>query len=168
MGAKSILTVRGPGGGEFDVQENAGAIIKDENNIVAVTDAATYTVLAANNGKTHVMPNLTADCTITFPTPAAGLDFTFQYGGAAADAQDWIFDFESDTNYLIGGVTHLDADAGSAGDEVVPVYADGNSNSKLSVLVPEVGTLVNFKCDGTNWYVNGIVVAATVPAFADQ
>lgn len=135
---------------------------------VSVTDATTYTVLTKNSGKLHVLPNLTADITITLPTPAVGLNYEFIYGGAAADAQDWLIDTAADANYFIGGVTHLDADAGSAGDEVVPVYADGNSNSKLTVLTPEVGTSVKLVCDGTNWYLNGIVVSAGAPSFADQ
>jgi hypothetical protein len=90
------------------------------------------------------------------------------YGGAASDVQDWLIDTGSNTNYYIGGVTHLDDDAGSAGDEVVPVYSDGNSNSKLTVLTPDCGTSVKLYCDGTNWYVNGFVVASTAPSFADQ
>lgn len=137
-------------------------------NPVAIADAATYTVKDSNSGILHVLPNLTADITITLPTAAEGLEYEFWYGGAAADAQDWLFTTGSDTNYFIGGVTHLDTDAGSAGDEVVPVYADGNSNSKLTVLTPEVGTVIRLHCNGTNWYVNGTAVSATAPSFADQ
>lgn len=135
---------------------------------VSVTDAATYTMLAKNSGKIHVVPDLTADITISLPTVEAGLSYEFWYGGAASDAQDWLIDTGSDTNYFIGGVTHLDDDAGSAGDEVVPVYADGNSNSKLTVLTPDTGTRVVLVCDGTNWYLNGFVVSSGAPSFADQ
>lgn len=136
--------------------------------LVSVPDAATYTVLAANSGKPHVIPDLTADITITLPTPSAGLDFTFLYKGVAADAQDWAIDTGSDTNFYVGGVAHLDADAGAGGDEVVPVAPDGDSNSILNVLVPSVGTWVRVICDGTNWIVTGAVVGATAPTFADQ
>lgn len=135
---------------------------------VQVADAATYTVDADNSGLTHWMPNLTADCTITLPTPRAGLWFEFAYKGVAADAQDWNFTTGSDTNYFVGGVVHMDTDAGSAGDEIVPVHPDGNSNSKFNVLVPDAGTRVRFECDGTLWYVDGMVVGATAPTFADQ
>lgn len=136
--------------------------------IVSVPDAATYTVLAANSGKPHYIPNLTADTTLSLPTAASGLDFTFIYAGVAADAQDWAIDTGSDTNFYLGGVVHLDTDAGSAGDEVVPVAGDGNSNSILNVLVPHVGTSVRVTCDGTNWILSGSVVGATAPTFADQ
>lgn len=135
---------------------------------VIVTDATTYTVKEYNSGVLHIFPNLTADITVTLPTPKKGLTYEFWYSGAAADAQDWLFTTTSDTYYFKGGVTHLDSDANSAGDEVVPVYADGNSNSKMTVLTPDAGTTVRMHCDGTNWYVNGLVVSATAPSFADQ
>lgn len=136
--------------------------------LISIPDAATYTVLAANSGKPHVLPDLTADITIDLPTPASGLEFEFYYKGVAADAQDWIFDTGSNTNYFVGGLVHLDTDANAAGDEVVPIAGDGNSNSKLTVLTPDVGTRVKFISDGTLWIVSGYAVSATVPAFADQ
>lgn len=136
---------------------------------VAVPDAATYTLLAKNSGLRHYMPNLTADCTITPPTPKAGLWFEFAYAGAAADAQDWIIDTGTNTNYFIGGVAHLDTDAADAGDEVVPVRSDGNSNSVFTVLVPDVGTLVRMEClDDVTWHISGAVTSATAPTFGDQ
>lgn len=138
---------------------------------VNVTDAATYTVKAKNSGLVHYMPDLTADTTITLPTPKAGLRFEFAYIGAAADAQNWLITTGSDTNYYKGGVLHVDADAGAGADECIPVRSDGNSNSKLTVLTPDVGTWVKIECvDGTTWNVNGMVVSASASAaaFADQ
>lgn len=136
--------------------------------VVSVTDAASYTVLAANSGKTHFVPDLTQDAVFALPTPAAGLRYEFIYAGVAADAHDWAIDTGSNTNFFLGGVAHLDTDAGSAGDEVVPVAGNGSSNSILNVLVPDVGTRVLVVCDGTNWVVSGQVVGATAPTYADQ
>ncbi len=136
--------------------------------LIVIPDAATYTVLAANSGKTHVLPDLGQDIVITLPTPASGLEYPFIYKGIAADASKWTFDTGSDTNYFLGGLAHLDANAGSAGDEVVPIAGDGNSNSKLDILLPNVGTRVNMICDGTLWLLSGAVVSDTIPAFADQ
>jgi hypothetical protein len=136
---------------------------------VVLTDVTAYTVKAANSGLVHYIPDLTGDCTITPPAPKAGLWFEFAYAGAAADAQDWIINTGTNTNYFKGGVVHLDSDADAAGDEVVAVLSDGNSNSKLTVNVPNVGTRVRIECaDGVTWNVSGYVVAATAPAFADQ
>jgi hypothetical protein len=131
---------------------------------VVITDAASYTVLAANSGRLHVVPDLTADCTITMPAAAVGLKYKFVYGGATADAQDWIIQVPS--GFYIGGGLHVDSDAGAGADECVPVFSDGNSNDFCRVLTPQGGTFVEIECDGTNWYVNAIVVSASASALA--
>lgn len=145
---------------------NAAADVS--GRIVNVTDAASYTVLAANSGKPHMLPDFTASCTLALPTAASGLEYEFYYKGVAADAQNWVINTGSNTNFFLGGLVHLDTDAGAAGDEVVPIAGDGNSNSKLTVVTPDVGTRVKVICDGTNWILSGFVVSATVPSFADQ
>lgn len=139
-------------------------------NPVVVTDATTYTVKEYNSGLLHVFPDLTADITVTLPAVKKGLSYRFMYAGAAADAHDWLITTGSDTNYYKGGVLHIDADAGAGADEGIPVRSDGNSNSKLTVLTPDVGTWLELHCDGTTWYVNGQVVSASASAaaFADQ
>lgn len=130
--------------------------------LVQVPDAATYTVLAANSGKMHAIPDLTADCAITLPV-VDNVEFEFMYTGAAPDAQDWNFDTGSDTNFFKGGVIYMnDTPAGDA------VYSDGDSNSKFNVLVPEVGTRVKMWCDGVNYFLTGFVSAESAPTFADQ
>ena len=132
---------------------------------VVVSDAATYTVLADNAGLSHYIPDLSQDITITLPTPAAGLWFDFVYAGIAADAQDWLIDTGSDTNYFIGGLMFCDQD----GDALAPIAGDGNSNSKLTVLTPEPGTRIRVEStNGTTWTLSGYVLSATVPSFADQ
>jgi hypothetical protein len=136
---------------------------------VLIANAATATILAVDTGRTHIIPELTADCTISLPEPAEGLDFEFIGGGFAIDAQSWIFTTGTNTNYFVGGVTHLDTDANSGGDEVVSVFPDGNSNSKLTVAVPNPGaTRIRFIANGATYIVQGAVASATAPAFADQ
>ena len=132
---------------------------------VSVADAATYTVLDENSGLVHYMPNLTSTCTITLPTPKAGLWFEFSYSGVAADAQNWVIDTGSDTNYFDGGLQFIDNDT----DVVAPIAGDGNSNSKLTVVTPDVGTRVRVESrNGTLWTLSGHVGSATIPSFADQ
>ena len=150
------------------LNSNSNSYGKENLGIVKVPDAATYTMLAADSGKIHVMPDLTADCTLSFPAEEVGLVFEFWYGGTAADAQDWLFDTGSDANFFVGGAVHHDTD--NAGDDTSVVDSDGDSNSKMGVLTPIAGTRVKFVCDGLKWYVNGTVVSATDTAitFADQ
>jgi len=136
--------------------------------VVFVPDTDAYTVSSNDSGKIHVMPDLTADCTITMPSEEEGLSYEFWYGGTAADAQDWTFDTGSNDNYFIGGLVQHDTDAG--GDDTAVVDSDNNSNSKLGVLTPIAGTSVKMVCDGVVWYVNGSVISATDTGvtFADQ
>lgn len=133
---------------------------------VTIADAATYTVKAENTGLRHYIPDLTSTCTITLPAPKAGMWFEFIYKGIAADAQDWVIDTGSNTNYYVGGLVHLDTD----GNLVDSIAGDGNSNSKLTVVAPSVGTLVRIECEsgGILWTLSGYVNSATVPSFADQ
>lgn len=135
---------------------------------VNVTDAATYSVLAADSGKVHIIPNLTASCTLTLPTAAAGLEYKFIGKAVAADAQDWIIKSPSATNYFLGGVSFADTDAGAGADEIhAGIWSNGSSNDFLTVVTPGAGTMIYVICDGTNWIVNGQVFSATVPAFSD-
>lgn len=149
----------------------AGAVLFDKDGLtirnfagpVNIGDVATYEVLRANNGRVHLIPDLTADCAITLPTPFDGAHYEFIYIGVAADAQDWNFDAGSNTYFFKGGLLYVDDNP--TADSVA---GDGNSNSKMNVLVPEPGTRVVLDCDGTNWMVSGVVAAASAPTFADQ
>ena len=132
---------------------------------VAVTDAATYKVLTKDSGKLHVMPDLTADCTITLPTVESGLRFDFMYAGAADDAQDWIIVTAATTELFKGGVTQLDP-AEATVTEVVPVYADFSNDDTFTVLTPNAGTSIRLVSDGASWLVNGFVGSDTPPTFA--
>jgi len=135
---------------------------------VALADGDVTLTNATHSGRVLIVPDGTQDNTYTLPSPVAGAYFTFVYGGGAADATDFIVNSGSDTNFFIGGVLHLDTDAGAGGDEIVPVYSDGNSNSKLQVNVPGMAQVHVVAIDGTNWQVWGNVASATAPAFADQ
>lgn len=135
--------------------------------LVSIPDGTTYVVLAANSGKVHVIPNLTADCTIDLPAAAAGLEYTFITSAVATEGQNWIFDTTSATNFYLGGLQFLDSDEPGSGSTLVPVYPDGNSNDIMTIITPQAGTIVYVICDGTNWIVNGTVYSATAPTFAD-
>jgi hypothetical protein len=150
------------------INSNSASYGGENLGIVKVPDAATYTMLAEDSGKIHVMPDLTADCTLSFPAEEVGLVFEFWYGGTAADAQDWTFDTGSNTNFFVGGAVQHDTD--NAGDDTAVVDSNGSSNSIMGVLTPIAGTRVKFVCDGLKWYVNGTVVSATDTGitFADQ
>lgn len=138
-------------------------------NWVDVTNATSYQVLAANSGKVHYLPDFSAACSLLLPAEAIGLEFEFQYVGGALDAHGFILNSESDTNFFVGGVVHHDMDAGAGTDELVAVYPDGNSNSKLTATSVGAGTRFKVKCrDGVQWTVFGVIAGNTAPTFADQ
>jgi hypothetical protein len=130
---------------------------------VALADEDKTLDNATHSGRTMVVPAVAANRTITLPSPTAGSTFKLIYGGAAEETENLIIDSGSDTNFFIGGVQHLDTNADN-----VSVYADGNSNSKLTLTdfgIMEINIMAK---DSTNWYIWGNVVSATAPAFSDQ
>lgn len=132
---------------------------------ISIPDAATYTVKSRDTGMRHYVPDFTATCTATLPSPKAGLWFEFVYAGLAADAQNFVISTGSDTNYYVGAITFIDHDT----DVVAPVAPDGNSNSKLTLVTPAGGTIIRIEStNGTTWTVSGFAASATVPTFADQ
>ena len=137
-----------------------------ELDVVALPDSTPYAVLLNNSGQVHFIGDSAADKTITMPVEADGLHYKFVYIGGAEDAQDWIIDTGSDTNYFVGGIVQHDTD----GELVVTYYSDGDSNSKIGVLTPGAGTFVEMWCTGTTWYVTGSVVSTTNAGvtFGDQ
>jgi len=130
---------------------------------VALGDENKTLTNATHSGRTLVVPAITANRTITLPSPVAGAHFKFIYGGAAEEAENLIIDTGADANYFIGGIVHADSNADN-----VSVYSDGNSNSTL--------TLTDFGCfeinilakDSTNYFIWGYAEGADAPAFADQ
>lgn len=130
---------------------------------VLLTDANVTLSNAVHGGRVIVVPAITANRTISLPDPSAGVYFKLIYGGAAEETENLIIDSGSDTNFFIGGVQHLDTNADN-----VSVYADGDSNSILTLTdfgIMEINILAK---DDTNWYVWGNIVSATAPAFSDQ
>lgn len=133
---------------------------------VTVPDSTPYTVLAADSGKVHILPNFTSSTTLNLPAVAAGLEYTFIGKAVAADAQNWVFTAPASA-FLLGGVAFADNDAGAGADEIHSgVYPNGSSHLTLTVVTPAAGTSIYFVCDGTNWIVSGWVNSATVPAFS--
>ena len=130
---------------------------------VVLTDADTTLTATANGGRVNVVPAITADRTLTLPSPAAGVYFKLIYGGAAEETENLIIDTGSDTNFFIGGIIHLDSNADN-----VSVYADGNSNSVLTLTDFGLFEINILGKDSTNWYIWGNQEGADAPAFTDQ
>ena len=145
--------------GAVTILNNAGlAPVSLPNEDVTITTVA-------NSGVLNIVADVSADRTYTLPTPVAGAEFRFVYGGGAVDGHDAIFTTGSDLLFFVGGVTFFDTDT-----TVQPavVFSDGNSNSKLQVNLPRAMDITFVGTSATTYQVFGTVVSVTVPAFADQ
>ena len=130
---------------------------------VTLGDEDTTLTATANGGRINVVPAITSNRTLTLPSPTAGVWMRIIYGGAAEEAENLIIDTGADANYYIGGVVHIQSDADSAS-----VYANGSSNSILTLTdfgIFEINVLAK---DSTNWIIWGYQEGADAPAFADQ
>jgi hypothetical protein len=135
---------------------------------VVLTDSAAVTLTkAANQGRLNVVPDLTADSTYTIPTPAAaGEWYKFIYGGAAADAHDFIISLgTSNAVYFKGGVMWVNQNDTS--DDGTSIWSDGDSNELLTITAPESFEINLLSTSATVFYLWGWVGAVATPAIAD-
>jgi len=133
------------------------------SSYVSTGTGTSYTILAASTGKIHTMGAISSNQTMTLPTAAAGLNYKFVYVGGAEEAQNFILKSPAAAAYFRGGVMHSDID----GNAVATVYSDGDSNDNFTMVTPGAGTIVEVLCDGTVWYIWGVVCSDTVCTMAD-
>ena len=126
-----------------------------------LADANANITAATHGGRISVVPALGGNRTLTLPTPATGLAFKFIYGGAAEETENLIIDTGADANFFIGGITHITGTPAS-------IYADGNSNSVLTLTDFGLMEINIVGRDDTNWYIWGSQQGADAPAFTDQ
>ena len=130
---------------------------------VSLSDGDVTLTNATHSGRVLLVPDGTQDNTYTLPAPIAGSMFRFVYAGGAADATDALIITPGNTNFYIGGITHLDTNADNA-----TVFSNGSSNSSVQLNVPQAFDITIVGKDTTNYQIFGTVTSTTVPAFADQ
>ncbi len=130
-----------------------------ELDVVVIADTSPYTVLANNSGQVHMVPDFGQDTTFNLPAEADGLHYKFIYVGNAADTSDWIITSGDNTEQFVGGVVQHDED----GELTIAYYSNNTTNSKLGVLTPESGTVIEMWYDlaTTSWYITGTVISKT-------
>ena len=133
---------------------------------VALADASSTTLTAATNGgRTNVIVDVAQTSTYVLPTPSAGLSFRFIYGGAATDASTHIIKTSGNTLFFKGSLVHHDTNNTSQSSDVV--FADGDSNSILTILTPQAYEINIVGHSSTVYYISGWVADVTAPAFSD-
>jgi len=134
---------------------------------VSLADAAVTLTEATHAGRLLIGNDLSADRTMTLPTPIAGMTFRFvgpNIASGAEDGHDLIISAGTGNSiYFQGQVTFLDID----GDAVSIVGSDGDSNETLQINVPGHYDITLVGVSSTVWRVSGFVSSDTAPAFAD-
>ena len=130
---------------------------------VALGDEDKTLDAATHSGRVLAVPAIGANRTITLPAPVAGQTYKFFYAGAAEETENLIIVTPGNSNFFLGGIVHLDSNADN-----VSVYADGNSNSSLTLTDSGLFEINIVAKDSTNYYIWGYAEGADVPAFADQ
>ena len=134
---------------------------------VSLADAAVTLTEATHAGRLLIGNDLTADRTMTLPTPIAGMTFRFvgpNIASAGEDGHDLIISAGTGNSiYFQGQVTFLDID----GDANSVVGSDGDSNETLQINVPGHYDITIVGVSATIWRISGFVASDTAPAFAD-
>ena len=137
----------------------ASFVIVDE----LVTNAA-MTLTAAMSGKIIIIGDLAGNTLIDLPVEADGLNYEFWYTGDATEVQDHTIDTESAGNNFVGGVQWIN----SGDDTHTEVYSNGTTHAKLVLNNLQTGSIVKLTCDGSEWYIYGVVYSDTTPSFETQ
>jgi hypothetical protein len=134
---------------------------------VSLADAAVTLTEATHAGRLLIGNNLTADRTLTLPTPIAGMTFRIvgpNIASAAEDDYDLIISAGTGNSiYFQGQVTFLDID----GDANSVVGSDGDSNEVFQINVPGHYDITLVGVSATIWRISGFVSSDTAPTFAD-
>ena len=131
------------------------------------TDTATETLSAADAGKIIVIPNVGQDSVYSLPAPEVGLHLNVVgFGALAADGHDVSFHTGTlNTDYFHGAIAHHDSNQGTQTTSIV--WADGDSNDKIKLDVPEAFDVHFMGKSSVSWYVWGWMTSGTVVTIAD-
>jgi hypothetical protein len=133
---------------------------------VTLADASSTTLTAATNGgRTNMVVDCSQNSTYVLPTPSAGLTFKFIYIGAATDASSHIFKTAGNSIFFKGALQHNDNN--QTGQTTNTVFSDGNSNSIITVAIPEAYEINLVGVSATVYAISGFTAGDTPVTFAD-
>lgn len=125
------------------------------NYVVAIPDAATYTVLPSDSGKTLLIPILGQVLAITLPVPQMGLRYRFMAVGILANAATIT---PSIANTMTGSL--LNILPGAAGIPAIVRVGKSASPTVQFTATATIGDYVDLNCNGNIWYVSGLSFVA--------
>ena len=156
-----LHVVDDPSGTPINKKVTIGEMMNALRAPVALTDAAVTLTEAAHAGRIILLPDYQTTRIVTLPTPSAGMEFRFIYGGVNITQANFVLNSSATTVHFHGTVTHVDSNADS-----VSVSADGTDDDVFTAVT---FTGIDITCIGnsaTEWFVSGHVAGATAPTFA--
>jgi hypothetical protein len=129
------------------------------NYVVALPNAATYTVLASDSGKLLLIPGQGAAMAISLPAPQIGLSYKFMVTGATV-GQIVTITPSGGATVTGSGLTLVPGANGSGTIANISVAKNGAANIQILAAAARGDTL-SLTCDGAIWYANGLSGAAT-------
>ena len=162
-----VHVVDDPSGTPINKKVTVGEMANALNAPVSLADSDVTLTEATHAGRLLIGNDLTADRTLTLPTPIAGMEFRIvgpNIASSAEDGHDLLISCGTGNSiYFQGQVTFLDID----GDAVSVVGSDGDSNETLQINVPGHYDITLVGVSSTVWRISGIVSSDTAPTFAD-
>ena len=136
---------------------------ESRHKLIKTVTSAGATLVESDTGKLIVVDTSGGNTTITLPAAKVGLIFTIQVWKTAA-AKNLLINAPASANYYKGGFSWRDPDDADA--QASFSAANGTSEYRVDLDDPDIGTRVEFVCDGTLWYISGTVVDETVPSWS--
>jgi len=162
-----VHVVDDPSGTPLNKKVTIGEMVNALAAPVTLADASSTTLTAATNaGRTNMVVDTSQASTYVLPTPVAGLTLKFVYIGAATDASSHIWQTAGNSIYFKGVLAHHDLNV--TGQTTNVVFPDGDSNSQITLAIPEAYEINLVGISATVWALSGWTAGNTPVAFADQ
>lgn len=156
-----------PTGTPINVKSTIGDMANDLMAPVSLADSNVTLTEATHAGRLLIGNDLTADRTLTLPTPKAGMTFRIvgpNLASAAEDGHDLLIACGTGNSvFFQGQVTFLDID----GNAISVVGSDGDSNELFQINVPGHYDITIVGVSTTVYRISGFVSSDTAPTFAD-